>query len=89
MDVRAILFAVLLAPGLATAEGLHLDLGLGVHAEEWDRPEVDGMDNPLGFVRLVYELDERATLELEHTSSMPVWEDGYGFNTLSFRYRVF
>ncbi len=60
-------------------EGLILSAGLGMHSERLDSPEVQGIDNPVGIVR-VHKKSGRLEMYCEHISSIPIWERGHGFN---------
>ena len=61
-------------------DALVFSAGLGFHAENYDKPEVQGMDNPIGIVRISNKWDNGLEAYCEHISSIPVWEYGLGFN---------
>jgi len=66
--------------------GCQIHAGLAVHPA-MDNPEYSGT-NPIGVVRFTQRLDETDSLELEHRSSIPDTEEGYGFNTLTYMKRL-
>lgn len=67
---------------------LSVYIGIGIHAEDLDYPEVQGLDNPIGIVRLEQKVNERVDGYCEHISSIPTWEQGYGFNHCGFTLRI-
>lgn len=71
---RVILLAALIFLG-----GCSIQAGLSYHTEGWDSPEVQGMNNPLGVVRGSSAVTG-GEIFCEHISSLPVWEQGLGFN---------
>lgn len=78
---------------LCLASCLHLDLALGVHPKDLDSPEITGMSNPLGQIDLSWQPEtrgfaKRISFGLQHTSSIPTWEEGYGLNLMYIRLRV-
>jgi hypothetical protein len=79
--------ALLLLP-ILTGCGTTLYLGAGAHAVRHDAPEIDGEDNPLGYIRIEAPEWHRVHLECQHVSSLPRLEDGYGFNGCAGMLRV-
>lgn len=65
--------------------GCAFQAGVSFHSENGDAPEVTGMDNPIGILRGVYRQDN-GEFFCEHLSSIPVWEQGYGFNHCGYVY---
>ena len=61
-------------------EPLVITLGFGIHADKSARPEIQGLDNPIGIVRMSNKWDNGLETYCEHISSIPTWEKGYGFN---------
>lgn len=60
--------------------GLSMYAGISFHAEDYGAPEVQGLDNPLGIVRLEHRLNSHTKVFCEHISSIPAVERGIGFN---------
>jgi len=80
-DIAVLLFA-LLCPDV-------VQVGVEAHAQAYDAPEISGLPNPLFVGNLQWKLieDGRNSLRLvlEHTSSIPREEAGYGLNTIGIR----
>lgn len=89
MRLSLILLLFLHTPGLTHAcenDKLSLELGIGGHPEVQDKPEV-ALPNPIGTVRvkgLVFDTQTaNIYIELEHKSSITIYEKGYGMNLIN------
>ena len=51
-----------------------------MHTVNLDAPEVQGMSNPIGIVRVHKKFKNDLIVYCEHISSIPTTEKGYGFN---------
>jgi len=68
---------ILLTAGCTTPS---VQVGISAHTPGADRPEIQGMGNPLGIVRGAWGQGFKIEGFCEHISSIPVWEQGYGLN---------
>lgn len=57
--------------------------GISVHAPGYDCPEYCG-SNPLGHFGARAKVTDNALVFVDHISSIPDWEDGYGLNRVGF-----
>lgn len=80
-----VLFFAALAPVNAHAGDWYASIGLAMHAEALDAPEISGLDNPLLDVELGYRARDGYRVALRHNSSLVRTEAGYGFNMLVFK----
>lgn len=66
-------------------------LAIGAHSIGADAPEISGLSNPLFIGSLEWHIlkTDKATLSftLDHTSSIPTYEAGYGLNAATVRLR--
>lgn len=81
--MKKLLLALLFTPQVV-ADGLYFDVGLGMHAENFDDVKIQ---NPIGILELGYEATDRLTISVVHKSS--ITEKDYGYNAVEIRYRLF
>jgi len=74
LQMLKIIFIIFLLSG-CTVYG-----GLSAHTEHYDKPEIQGMENPIGIIRGEIPLNNTTKIFCEHLSSIPTYEQGYGFN---------
>lgn len=69
---------------------IHLNIGIALHDTKMDWPEINGLPNPLGEVRLTVDTpDPRFSFFYEHVSSIPREEAGLGLNMVGMTLRIF
>jgi len=84
MKNTILLILIFLIVGCANSK---FDVGLAVHANQFDKPEYDG-GNPLGVMRYSYSNRDQ-TLFCEHISSLPDIEKGMGLNLCGIGLRIY
>lgn len=67
--------------------GCSVSIGIGLHPRKADMPEHDAA-NPVGFVEGRAPITEKIDAVCVHYSSIPDYEDGYGFNVCGVVLRV-